>query len=83
MLYDDYFWTELTYERHSYVAPSGEVLIHINYDATNRTYRVEDKEFISLMAAKAFAIAYLKRTGKIPDDKDDDDGPPDLTEEDT
>jgi hypothetical protein len=80
MLYDDYFWTELTYERHSYVAPSGEVLIHINYDATNRTYRVEDKEFISLMAAKAFAIAYLKRTGKIPDD---DDGPPDLTEEDT
>lgn len=80
MLYDDYFWTELTYERHSYVAPSGEVLIHINYDATNRTYRVEDKEFISLMAAKAFAIAYLKRTGKIPDN---DDGPPDLTEEDT
>ena len=80
MLYNDYFWTELTYERHSYVAPSGEVLIHINYDATNRTYRVEDKEFISLMAAKAFAIAYLKRTGKIPDD---DDGPPDLTEEDT
>lgn len=80
MLYDDYFWTELTYERHSYVAPSGEVLIHINYDATNRTYRVEDKEFISLMAAKVFAIAYLKRTGKIPDD---DDGPPDLTEEDT
>lgn len=80
MLYDDYFWTELTYERHSYVAPSGEVLIHINYDATNRTYRLEDKEFISLMAAKAFAIAYLKRTGKIPDN---DDGPPDLTEEDT
>ena len=79
MLYDDYFWTELTYERHSYVAPSGEVLIHISYDATNRTYRVEDKEFISLMAAKAFAIAYLKRTGKISDD----DGPPDLTEEDT
>ena len=80
MLYDDYFWTELTYERHSYVAPSGEVLIHISYDATNRTYRVEDKEFISLMAAKVFAIAYLKRTGKI---SDDDDGPPDLTEEDT
>lgn len=79
MIYDDYFWTELTYERHSYVSPSGEVLIHINYDASNRTYRLEDKEFISLMAAKSFAIAYLKRTGKIPDD----DGPPDLTEEDT
>lgn len=83
MSYDDYFWTELTYQRHSYVAPSGEVLIHINYDATNLTYRVEDKEFLNLMAAKTFAIALLKRTGKIPDDKEDDDGPPDLTEEDT
>ena len=76
MLYDDYFWTELTYERHSYVAPSGEVLIHINYDATNRTYRVEDKEFLTLGAAKVFAVALLKRTGKIPDDD-----PTDTTEE--
>lgn len=80
MIYDDYFWTELTYERHSFVAPSGEVLIHVNYDTTNRTYRVEDKEFLTLDAAKIFAVALLQRTGKIatPDEE-----PLDPTTEDT
>ena len=72
MIYDDYFWTELTYEKHSFVAPSGEVLIHVNYDASNRTYRVEDKEFLTLGAAKVFAVVLLKRTGKIPDDDSTD-----------
>jgi len=68
MIYDDYFWTELTYEKHSFVAPSGEVLIHVNYYASNRTYRVAAKDFLTLGAAKVFAVALLKRTGKIPDD---------------
>lgn len=68
MLYKEYFWTELTYERHSYVAPSGEILVHITYDTPSRTYRVEDKEFINLDAAKTFAIAALRRTGKIPEE---------------
>ena len=30
-----------------------------------------DKEFINLAAAKVFAIALLKRTGKIPDENND------------
>lgn len=70
MIYANYFWTELTYEKHSYVAPSGEILIHIQHDGASRTYRVEDKEFINLEAAKLFAIATLIRTGKIPDEED-------------
>ena len=67
MLYDDYFWTELTYEKYSYISPSGEVLIHVSYNAPSRTYSVEDKEFINLLAAQNFAVALLKRTGKISD----------------
>jgi hypothetical protein len=74
-MYGEYFWTELTYERHSYVAPSGEILIHVNYDGPSRTYRVEDKEFINLNSAKTFAVAALRRTGKIPEDEED--GAPD------
>jgi hypothetical protein len=70
MIYDDYFWTSLTYERYSYVAPSGEILIHINYDGASRTYRVEDKEFINLDSAKTFAVAALRRMGKIPDEEE-------------
>lgn len=71
MTYDDYFWTELSYERHSYVSPTGEILIHITYNAPTKTYAVEDKEFINLAAAKVFAIALLKRTGKIADDEEE------------
>ena len=71
MTYDDYFWTALSYERHSYIAPSGEVLIHITYNAPTHTYTVEDKEFISLQSAQTCALALLKRTGKIPDEDND------------
>jgi hypothetical protein len=71
MTYDNYFWTELSYERHSYVSPNGEILIHIAYNAPTKTYAVEDKDFINLAAAKVFAIALLKRTGKIPDEDND------------
>ena len=78
MTYDDYFWTELSYEKHSYVSPTGEILIHITYNPPTQTYSVEGKEFINLMAAKVFAIAVLKRTGKIPDDEPDNN---DLSEE--
>lgn len=68
MIYDAYFWTELTYDRHSYVAPSGEILIHVTYDKPSRSYHVEDKEFINLEAAKTFALATLRRTGKLPEE---------------
>lgn len=70
MIYENYFWTELTYDKHSYVAPSGEILVHVTYDSNARVYRVEDKEFISLDAAKIFAIATLQRMGKIPDEEE-------------
>jgi hypothetical protein len=71
MIYDDYFWTELSYEKHSYVSPTGEILIHITHDAPTKTYFVEDKQFINLMSAKTFAVALLKRTGKVADDEEE------------
>jgi hypothetical protein len=73
MIYKDYFWTELNYEKYSYVAPSGEILTHVTYDPASRVYRIEDKEFINLSCAKGFAIAVLKRLGKIPDPDTNDD----------
>lgn len=71
MMYNDYFWTELSYEKHSYVAPTGEILIHVTYDAPTKTYLVEDKQFINLQSAKTFAVELLKRTGKIADNEEE------------
>lgn len=72
MIYDDYFWTEISYERWAFVAPSGEILTKVSYNGLDRTYSVEDKEFMTLDAAKTFAIAVLKRLGKMEDDDEED-----------
>lgn len=73
MTYKDYFWTELNYEKHSYVAPTGEILIHVTYDPVSRVYCIEDKQFLHLTCAKGFAETILKRTGKIPNPDTNDD----------
>lgn len=66
MIYDEPFWTEMSYGVWSYVARSGEILIEIRY--ANGIYEVEKKKFVTLDAAKIFAIAVLKRLNKIDED---------------
>lgn len=72
MIYDDYFWTELSYERWAFVAPSGEILTKVTYNNVDKTYLTEDREFMTLAAAKLFAIAVLKRLGKMDDDDEEE-----------
>ena len=66
MIYDEPFWTEMSYGVWSFVARSGEILIEIRY--ANGVYEVEKKKFVTLDAAKIFAIAVLKRLNKLDDD---------------
>jgi hypothetical protein len=71
MIYDDYFWTELAYESHAYVAPNGEIIARVRYNTPEKTYSYEDREFMTLDAAKTFTRACLIRAGKIEETDDE------------
>ena len=44
---------------------SGEIIARVRYNTPEKTYSYEDREFMTLDAAKVFARACLIRAGKI------------------